>query len=727
MTELREQSVTFSRWTVLLAAAMACAAMLACLFGDAMACLASAATFIPEGGLAGLVFLAAAGYGHLILRRLAPPGTPAGLRVATSCILGLWMLSTLILLAGSLFHGLLKPYFWWPVIGLGLLAGVIQARHVLGSWKFSTSTDLRSLLWVVLAAAGAFWMAGATLPAGWTGRGTCDFYDVLEYHLQLPREYYNAQHIASLPHNCYSFYPLGTEMLYLLAMCLRNGAYEGMYAANAIPGCFTLLAVLGVFSALRSESETRARFCAALLGTTPFVLYLSGLAMAETAMLACLTLALLWLRQWLAAPSLRGGLCIGLTAGAALAIKYLSAGFIAGPVLAAMFIAACLKTPRMKRIGQALASAAIALLLFSPWLIRNAATTGNPVFPLATQIMGGAHWSSECRQRWEDGHGPQTKPPVPPPASWKLPEHTDWPVTLVQDFVLSPMYSPLLTLLGLAAAILVLLRDASRNVWNCCLLGVLIVQTIVWLTCTHQSPSRFIVPAVVPLALLCGELLTALADVKHNPLKGASVPNALPGANFSQARTGRPWGFTPAITLLAVTLAVNLFLAWGVFGYTTSLILPGAPAWELTWRKELARSKNVQVGDQARFLLVGQAECFYFPPNTLYATVFDANPLVNISSRCQTPQELLAQLKQHGITHLWVNWAEIVRLANTYGYPAAIGNDVMRRFVAHEPPGFAILDSLIPLGLVRVCEFSSLATQGTSQPAWPIITVYAIP
>ena len=56
--------------------------------------------------------------------------------------------------------------------------------------------------------------------------------------------------------------------------------------------------------------------------------------------------------------------------------------------------------------------AAMTLLPFAPWLVRNAVYTGNPVFPLATSVFGRGHWSGKSQQRWNDGHGPQVKPPA---------------------------------------------------------------------------------------------------------------------------------------------------------------------------------------------------------------------------------------------------------------------------------------------------------------------------
>src|SRR5205823_5242629 len=48
------------------------------------------------------------------------------------------------------------------------------------------------------------------------------------------------------------------------------------------------------------------------------------------------------------------------------------------------------------------------LLVFSPWLIRNAVWAGgNPVFPEAMRLLGRAHFSEVQVERWERAHAPR--------------------------------------------------------------------------------------------------------------------------------------------------------------------------------------------------------------------------------------------------------------------------------------------------------------------------------
>ena len=140
--------------------------------------------------------------------------------------------------------------------------------------------------------------------------------------------------------------------------------------------------------------------------------------MAEPAQLCYMTLGLLWLRRWLARRGAREAAWVGAMAGAACSAKYLSVGLIAGPLLAVMLIVSLRRLADLRQVALAAATAAA---LFAPWLARNVAATGNPVFPLGTSVFGKAHLSDESAQRWRDGHAPGHHDPVPPPPDYQRP------------------------------------------------------------------------------------------------------------------------------------------------------------------------------------------------------------------------------------------------------------------------------------------------------------------
>lgn len=672
-------------------------------------------TAVNEAIMAGAIVLAAGAYGHLLLRLVAPNHASTGLGVVTACGVGLWMLSTAMLAVGTAVAGSLTGWVWWPVIAVGLLLGAWQLRKGNShSLHIPRRLDGGALAWVPVAIAAGILLAGVTQPPG--SIGLYDSYDVLEYHLQAPREFYHAGQIGQLPHNCYSYYPLGAEMLFLLAMCLRGGAYEGMYLAKMFHAVFAVLTVAGVFVALKKEDPTRGRIATGLLATSPLVVYLSSLAMVEMAQLCYLTLGLLWVRRWMRDGDSRSAVLVGMMLGAACATKYLAVGLVAAPVALAMLVFARSSSGKLLHVGGAVLVAGV---LFSPWLIRNYAYTRNPVFPLATGVFGAGHWSDQSSQRWVDGHGPANLPPVPAPDDW---QHDRYPTRLEQlyyNFLASDMFGPIVMIIAGVGICVLLARTGPPDPWEWSLVGVIVGQVLVWTFFTHQMPDRFMTPALAPIALIAAGALGKLASVLRSPLRRTGPP---PDA---------PWGRLAATVIFTIAAGVNLWVCYSVHRFATD----GGRGLHGIRGRDIARhvppyNEAAQLPEGSRLLLIGDAKGFYFPPGTAYATAFDAHPLAEMIDRQLDPPEIISQLRARGITHIWMDWAETLRLAGTYGYPASLGLEVYWRRRHKHPAGLRVLDQLASAGMTvwKTLSLPTATTAPATQPApWPWITIYALP
>ncbi|MCL2701619.1 MAG: hypothetical protein FWE88_07990 [Phycisphaerae bacterium] len=718
------------------------------------------------------VMTAAGGWGYLAIGWLMPRGegaAPRGLVAVTAILAGYWLLSTALLAVGSFTTGGLKGYIWWPVVGVGIALAAVLGRKQLTTLAIPAMFDARFLHWLVAAIAVGAWVAGAVMPPGMGLFG--DGYDVLLYHLQLPREYLVNQHIAGLEHNVYSHYPLHQEMLFLLMMILRGGAYEGMYAAQFSHGIMAALAAVAMVSALRPADDRRARYAMLLLATTPFVLYLSWIAFAELSEVLCLTLAVLWLRVWIlsagersshhrdtgdaekaeaghrdsAGAAVRVAAIIGLCLGVACCAKYLSVGMIVLPVLAAMAVLAVSQRAR-RPIGTGVLHVAlaggVALAAFSPWLIRNAAEVGNPVFPLATTWLGKAHWTDEQQQRWNDGHAPDSHPPVPalPEFAKALqspkPPPVDRPTLLYRNFLVNSMWGQITVLLFLVALGELLSRGRQGEAWDWSLLIVAGALIGVWVFATREMPSRFAVPVVVPMVLLAAGFLSRLASVPTNPLRRNAAP----------PKSGLPWGLAPAAVLLAIAVFVNLATVSLSIGdypcvYDQSLRhaigVPAMRGQDATFAANYTRDLRRITGDEtaafpddAPFLLVGGTP-FYMPDHSLYATPFDTPPLLTLAGE-GTPAERIARLRDAGVRYLWVSWADLQRLASSYGVPADLMAEPLQRQANGDQPALRQIEELQP----DVTTFRAYAppeapfklrTTDNALVTWPYYTLYAMP
>ncbi len=84
-------------------------------------------------------------------------------------------------------------------------------------------------------------------------------FDVVEYHLQSAKEFYQQGHIGFNDHNIYINMPLGLEMHSLAAMSLINGKdgwWLGGLIGKSVIGWHSLLAAMLV-GGLRRASRTR--------------------------------------------------------------------------------------------------------------------------------------------------------------------------------------------------------------------------------------------------------------------------------------------------------------------------------------------------------------------------------------------------------------------------------------------------------------------------------------
>jgi len=74
-------------------------------------------------------------------------------------------------------------------------------------------------------------------------------FDVLEYHLQAPKEWYRQGQITFMPHNVYANMPAGAGMLALLAMNLTGDWWVGALAGKTVVAVLPLVTALGLGAA----------------------------------------------------------------------------------------------------------------------------------------------------------------------------------------------------------------------------------------------------------------------------------------------------------------------------------------------------------------------------------------------------------------------------------------------------------------------------------------------
>ena len=576
--------------------------------------------YLPQRGpivlVAALIAGAAIGLGSLILRLLKLGGVlERAERIPLAFLLGAVGLGLATLGLGRL--GWLNP---WPIrVGLGLLAAAGMLSEILRATTPREPGPRRPrgvLGFALVAAPFLVLMALASMLP------TIDF-DSLEYHLQGPKEYFQAGKVAFLPHNVYTSMPFGVEMLHLLAMVVAGDWWRGALAGQLLVMLHAPVGAAFVALAAARLGSPRAGWIAAIVYlSTPWIYRMAAIPYVEGPMIAYHA-ALIWaaVRAWGEGPAAaRLWGVAGVLAGGALACKYpglISAVIPFGALALGVGVARrSWAIPLAFGVGLSLAA--------GPWLAKNVVDTGNPVYPLGWKVFGGQPWDAARDAKWAAVHGPR-------PAS------LDALLTSLVDVAgRSDWQSPLF----LALAPLALLRPGTRRAAGA-LWGYAAYIFATWWLLTHRL-DRFWLPILAPLSVLAGL-----------------------GADWTRRRG---WS-----AVLALILAPAVFAN---FTYdTTALVALNDWTDDLeTLRTSVPELLNpplarldAELPPTSRILFVGQAAVFHLRHAIVYNTVFD-DEIIETLTKGHAPAEIRASLARLGVTHLYVDWAEVARYRSPGNY-----------------------------------------------------------
>lgn len=684
-------------------------------------------SLLDSGPRAALYLGACVGWGMLLtwtLRRAAgrAPGTgdapvmAVGLGVSFMLTLSHAM-GTLGLFGGA--HGLSgRTWALLPLV-LGAAAAILPAARAL-----HRGVDLTTLFvpmpWNARIPIVLAWVCGASVlfvaacnPPGALWASEFGGYDVLGYHLQLPKEWLAAGTLAPLPHNVYSYLPD-----YVEAAFMHLGAATGsqdlltsdgtvLLSCQLLSAGFTVLAAWCVGRLTRSLALTTGvhpasasiggAAAAAIVMLIPWMLVVGSMAYNEAAMVLLIAAASAAAVEGITPTSLlehsprsrelltRAATC-GWLIGVACGVKP-TALFMGAP-LAGILLIGWLR-PRAWPLP--ILSAALAgTLALAPWLIRNSSAGGNPVFPQLTHLFGNAHWSPEQVARYLSAHhftGGWTQRLM----FMFLPDESD-PSGARHRGLAHPQWAWFFPAALAALAGLLALAPARR-------LGTLLTlaaftQLLAWLLFTHIQ-SRFLIPMIAAGVPALGALLAVACDQRNT--------------STSTAARSTPWprwaGSLYAAILWAMVpggaYAVHRYLLEGPPGGGPNTLLalgPGALSGsigratfdamiEADRRSFLSEAGptvycNFTAAPDDVLYLLGDATPLYHTGKIVYNTTYDAGPLGDaIAANPQNPARWIDALLARGITRVLVNKAEIDRLSRSGWLDPAITPEAIEQSI----------------------------------------------
>jgi hypothetical protein len=338
---------------------------------------------------------------------------------------------------------------------------------------------------------------------------------------------------------------------------------------------------------------------------------------------------------------------IGAAAGASAGFKYTGFAMVAGPVFAAF--ALVIVRSAQRRWADLAVFAATSLAASSPWLIKNVAYTGNPVFPLAANVFPAKAdvWTDALAERWHRGHQP---PAEEASLGGRL---QAFGLRVLVDVPYGRM-GPIVFLLAIP-----ILISRQRSEIDIALSAIFVVQVAVWLFVTHLY-ARFAVPLIIPLVVLAGRSVVAGDRSWARGLSCAGI------------------GLAIAVNLMGTTkLIADHFYAGGE---RVDLHLP--PSYFLEGRVpgyEYVGGINGDLPPDARVLLVAEVRHFYIDRACDYAVVFSPSAFHEAVARDDSPAAVSAWLRSQGYTHVYVSFSEMSRFAATYGWDEHVGPGLFGR------------------------------------------------
>ncbi len=364
--------------------------------------------FLANLAIASWLLLLGAALGQRIWHWVRLPAVGETLRVALGSGLGLGALGLSTFAFGL--PGWLSPVIvWGGLVLLSLLCArdgwwllrwigeqgrrVVQALRS-GSW-------LDRLLWGYILLTLLLMVLAALLPpTAW---------DALMYHLAVPAVDIQRGRVLPDPANFQGYQPELVEMLYLDGLLLRGDGPAALLHVG-----FGLLSLLTLVALARqigdpARSAALALRAAALFLSIPSLVLVLGWPYIDGALvyyeLAALCALLCW---WNSVGQKRFGwlLLSGVLLGLGLDTKY-TAAFAIGALALLVFWRAWRMQGGYAALWQSALLVGSALVVGSPWLLRNLVLTGDPIFPyhLGHLFPAGPLWDDARSQAVVEGPG----------------------------------------------------------------------------------------------------------------------------------------------------------------------------------------------------------------------------------------------------------------------------------------------------------------------------------
>jgi len=459
------------------------------------------------------------------------------------------------------------------------------------------------------------------------------------YHLTIPRLYIAHGGFLAIPFNVYSNWPLNGEMVFAMAMLLKD-----YVLANSVQCIFAAFTAYAVFEYLRARNSAWYGLMAVL-----FMLFNhtfmreAATAYVDIIQAFFMTTAFVFMMRALDEPEHRR-VCLllsGISCGLITGMKV--NGFLGVVPIAAMYLS---RLPAEKDVRRALSELGACflppiVLLALPWMVKAVWFTGNPVYPFFYGVFGGPDWSQTCWRKFADwqasvGMGRTIHDYIKLPYRVILSAGDGYAHF---DGSLNKLWIGLVPLSIVAAF------------WNRTVRACLVVSRVFfvcWASASQQL--RLLIPIIPVLAmaaaLALGELVQRLSSRRAVAVAGFAAIYCV-GAGLLGAEVSGSFGKAGEVI--------------GMYGAKErKAVLRAAVPGEFAFM-------NRELPLNARLLFLNTNFGFYSEREYIADSFFEASQIVDWLGSCSSAGEIRARLRNKGITHVLYSTRE-----GQLAYPAAL-------------------------------------------------------
>jgi hypothetical protein len=213
-----------------------------------------------------------------------------------------------------------------------------------------------------------------------------------------------------------------------------------------------------------------------------------------------------------------------------------------------------------------------------------------------------------------------------------------------------------------------------------------------WALLTHRI-ERFFIPVLPSIALLLGCSLGNIGRMKGGFLLTEML--------FEKVRRLSRW-------FIVVVIGINLI---SILSFWATLEPLGILFGKQTASDYLTQHLSAypmykainKLPRESKILFIGDAQTFYIERDVLSTSVFNRNIIERIVAESNTAEQVMKKIKNYGITHIYINFSEINRLARGYGFLQDFNLGLFQSFVEeHLEPVFVAGEGAFVLYRVKL-------------------------